>query len=609
MRILLVDDDEDLMEVLADKLIRQNYAVDIANTGEMGWEFILLFDFDLVVLDWMLPDIDGVSLCQQIRAKGYAMPIMLLTARDRQNDKVMGLDAGADDYVVKPFDFDVLTARIRALLRREINIASPILEWNDLSLDPRTHEIHYQQQLLPLTPKEYGIIELLMRHPQQVFSAEAIINNLWAGEDPPGSEAVRTHIKGLRQKLKAAGMDKDTIKTVYGVGYRLKAVEDEKNDSPQIQASISSPQKKSTSVTQIWSRFKDLAFKRLSDLENYAVTSVESRSTLAIYDRAKNSAHKLAGSLGCFGFPQGSKIAKQIEQLLNSHSPTLEEIAQISELVDALNRELQHQPFEETVKNALDKNISLLIVDPDSDYSQRLVKEAHFRGMTTFTASNLEQARKIIESESIVAVLHKITFPDCEDLAFVEQLHRQVSQLPIVTIVESAQLPDRLNLVRQGGSLILEYPVEPSTAIDSVAQLIQNTSAAAKVLIVDDDPQVLLSLSMSLRPWGFELTTLSESTHFWKILEDVEPDVLVLDIEMPEIDGIEICQILRSDRRWQRLPVLFLSVHQDEKTEYRAFAYGADDYIHKPVTGAILANRILNRLRRSRINQSMNIEH
>ena len=602
MRILLVDDDEHLMEVLADKLIGQNYAVDIANTGEMGWEFILLFDFDLVVLDWMLPDIDGVSLCQQIRGKGYAMPIMLLTARDRQNDKVIGLDAGADDYVVKPFDFDVLTARIRVLLRREINVASPVLKWEDLSLDPRTHEVHCQQQLIPLTPKEYGIIELLMRHPQQVFSPGAIINNLWTGEDPPGGEAVRTHIKGLRQKLKAAGMDKDTIKTIYGVGYRLKAVEEEKKYSPGVRVSDSLPPKRSATIAQIWSNFKYLAFKRLSDLENYAVTSVESRSIPAIYDRAKNSAHKLAGSLGCFGFPQGSKIAQQIEQLLNSHPLAQGEIAQITELIDALKIELQHQPFEEKVKDALNKNISLLIIDPDTDFCQRLVNEARLRGMTTFSASNLEQARKIIAQESIVAVLHKITFPDGEDLAFVQELHRQISQLPIVAIAESARLLDRLDLVRQGGDLILEYPVEPSTAIDSVVQLIHNTGAAAKVLIVDDDPQVLLSLEMSLRPWGFELTTLSESSHFWEILEAVEPDVLVLDIEMPEINGIEICQILRSDRRWQQLPVLFLSVHQDEKTEYRAFAHGADDYIHKPVTGAILANRILNRLRRSKIN-------
>ena len=152
MRILLVDDDEQLMEVLADKLIEQRYAVDIANTGEMGWEFILLFDFDLVVLDWMLPDTDGLKLCRQIRAKGYTMPIMLLTARDRKNDKVLGLDAGADDYVVKPFDFDELTARIRALLRREINISTPILEWGNLRLNPKAHEVFYRDKLFLIDP-------------------------------------------------------------------------------------------------------------------------------------------------------------------------------------------------------------------------------------------------------------------------------------------------------------------------------------------------------------------------------------------------------------------------------------------------------------------------
>ena len=307
MRILLVDDDEQLMEVLAGKLVEQRYAVDIANTGEMGWEFVLLFDFDLVVLDWMLPDIDGVKLCQQIRREGYTMPIMLLTARDRQNDKVLGLDSGADDYVVKPFDFDELTARIRALLRREITVSPSILEWGDLKLDPKTHEVHHRSQLLPLTPKEYGMIELFMRHPQQVFSPGAIIDNLWAGEDPPGEEAVRTHIKGLRQKLKAAGMAKDTIKTVYGVGYRLKSDDDlrQSKNSEQSLSEVLEEQNRLASINQIWFKFKDLAFQRLADLENLAVASVENSLSEELLQQARVSAHKLAGSLGCFGFPEG----------------------------------------------------------------------------------------------------------------------------------------------------------------------------------------------------------------------------------------------------------------------------------------------------------------
>ncbi len=593
MRILLIDDDEQLMEIVAHKLIEQHYAVDIANTGEMGWEFILLFNYDLVVLDWMLPDIDGIDLCQQIRAEGYKMPIMLLTARDRYTDKVVGLDAGADDYVVKPFNFDELTARIRALLRREINVSSPILQWHDLHLDPKTHEVKYQNQLLPLTPKEYGLIELFMRHPQQVFSPGAIIDNLWAGEDPPGEEAVRTHIKGLRQKLKLAGMAKDTIKTVYGVGYRLKSHND------KIQARESQKIEQSPEIALAWSKFRDVAFQRLAVLENLAVALEENKFSPELAE-VKSSAHKLAGSLGGFGFPEGSKIAKQIENLLENDLVEPSKIERVIKLIKSLKLELQHQPFEEKVRDRLGKNISLLIIDRDPDFSQKLIIEADRGGIKTFPASNLDRAREIIAEESLAAVLYKIVFPDGEDLIFLEWLHRQMPQLPIIAIAEDAKLADRLDIVRKGGNLILQYPVEPSTVISAVTDSIQNVGAAAKILIVDDDPQVLSTLEISLQPWGFQLTTLEDPQQFWSILEEVEPDLLILDIEMPEINGIELCQILRCDRRWQQLPILFLTAHQDEKTQHQAFAIGADDYICKPVVGSELANRIINRLQRVR---------
>ena len=600
MRILLVDDDEQLMEVLASKLVEQRYAVDIANTGEMGWEFVLLFDFDLVVLDWMLPDIDGVELCQQIRAEGYTMPIMLLTARDRQNDKISGLDAGADDYVVKPFDFDELTARIRALLRREISAASPTLEWGNLRLDPKAHEVYHQQQLLSLTPKEYGMIELFMRHPQQVFSPGAIINNLWAGEDPPGEEAVRTHIKGLRQKLKAVGMAKDTVKTVYGVGYRLKTDDDVKVSDKSLPTN-SQAQNKSADINKIWLQFKDLAFERLAILENLVALPGKDNITSEL-QAAKSSAHKLAGSLGCFGFPEGSKIAKEIELLLGHKSLEPGDFERVSSLTKSLREDLQHQPFEETVKDALNKNISLLIVDRthDENLDRELLAEASRQGIKTHVATNLAQANTILDQESIDVVLHKIAFPDGEDLEFLEQLHQHHSNLPLVAIGESPQLLDRLNFARKGGNLFLQHPVEPSIAISAVTESRSNLGSAAKVLIIDDDPQVLLSLEISLQPWGFEIGTLDKSTQFWEVLESVEPDILVLDIDMPDLNGIELCQILRSDRHWQHLPVLFLSVHQDEKTQNQAFNIGADDYICKPVTASVLANRILNRLRRSR---------
>ncbi|MEM7595930.1 MAG: response regulator, partial [Cyanobacteria bacterium P01_A01_bin.83] len=355
-------------------------------------------------------------------------------------------------------------------------------------------------------------------------------------------------------------------------------------------------------VDQIWLRFKDQAFQRLADLENLAVASAKNSLTNELYQQALSSAHKLAGSLGCFGFPEGSRLAKQIELLLISNPLEKVDLEQIFKLTVSLNSELQCKPFEETVKNALSKNISILIVDRshDLDLARQLIIEAHNSGMKTKLATDLTHAQAILETELIDALLQKIVFPDGEDLEFLDKLHQSKPNLPFVAIAESPRLLDRLHFASTGGSLILQYPVEPMTAITAISELLANLGNTAKVLIVDDDPQVLLSLEMSLKPWGFEVTTLDQAIQFWSVLESVEPDILVLDIDMPEINGIELCQILRSDRYWQHLPVLFLSVHHDEQTQNQAFKIGADDYVCKPVTGSVLANRLLNRLRRSR---------
>lgn len=221
MRILLVDDDENLMESLAELLIQQRYAVDIAVDGSSAETYVDLFDYDLIVLDLMLPDGDGIQFARLFREEGYANPLMILTAKESTTEKVKALDAGADDYVVKPFNFDELCARIRALLRREHQGLPPILSWGPLRLDPSACETTYKNSSVRLTPKEFSMMELFLRHPHRVYSLGAIIDDLWSFEDPPGEDAVRTHIKGLRRKLRQAGAPKDLIKTVYGLGYRL----------------------------------------------------------------------------------------------------------------------------------------------------------------------------------------------------------------------------------------------------------------------------------------------------------------------------------------------------------------------------------------------------
>jgi two-component system OmpR family response regulator len=224
MRILLVEDDLRLAETLAEALSDQLYTVDIAANGLLAWDYVKNLDYDLVLLDVMLPGLDGITLCQQLRSQGYLMPILMITARDTVSDKITGLDAGADDYIVKPVDLGELFARIRALLRRGGTTSQPILEWGAIKLDPSTYEVSYANKNLSLTRKEYSILELLLRNGRRVLSRSVIIDHIWKLESPPEEETVKVHIRSLRQKLRAVGAPDDFIETLHGVGYRLAIV-------------------------------------------------------------------------------------------------------------------------------------------------------------------------------------------------------------------------------------------------------------------------------------------------------------------------------------------------------------------------------------------------
>lgn len=223
MRILLVEDDQQLGEGLAEALTDEGYLVDWVTDGEMGWNQATILDYELIVLDVMLPKINGIHLCKRLREAGKRLPILMLTARDTNIDKVAGLDAGADDYVVKPFDLLELLARLRALSRRSnLGEASSVLSWGKAQLDPATHEAFWDGALLKLTPKEFSLLETFLRSGRRVLSRSALIDQCWAMDALPDEETVKSHLKGLRQKLRQAGGDSDFIETVHGVGYRLK---------------------------------------------------------------------------------------------------------------------------------------------------------------------------------------------------------------------------------------------------------------------------------------------------------------------------------------------------------------------------------------------------
>jgi DNA-binding response OmpR family regulator len=222
MRILLVEDDEILSAILQEFLTDQLYVVDVVRDGEAAWKQAKTIEYALILLDLMLPKLDGIHLCKRLRAHKIQTPILIVTARDTRTDKITGLDAGADDYLVKPFDLEELMARMRALLRRGSTSLPPILEWGELRLNPALYQVSYREQPLRLTSKEYSLLELLLRNGQRVYSRSLIIEQLWSQENPPDEGTVKAHIGSLRKKLRALGAPSDFIETVHGTGYRLK---------------------------------------------------------------------------------------------------------------------------------------------------------------------------------------------------------------------------------------------------------------------------------------------------------------------------------------------------------------------------------------------------
>ena len=225
MRILLVEDDESVAKALEKTLTDEHYTVDVAYDGLVGWQLVNTYDYDLVVLDVMLPQLDGLQLCERLRKRSYTMPVLLLTALDTSTKKMAGFNAGADDYITKPFELEELLARVRVLLRRVQTPVLSTLQAGKLQLDLSSREVAYGDTCLSLTPKEYGLLELFLRNPSQVFSRGGILDHLWSCSEAPGEDTVTSHIKGLRRKLSQAGAPSDLIKTVYGVGYRLNSVE------------------------------------------------------------------------------------------------------------------------------------------------------------------------------------------------------------------------------------------------------------------------------------------------------------------------------------------------------------------------------------------------
>jgi DNA-binding response OmpR family regulator/HPt (histidine-containing phosphotransfer) domain-containing protein len=611
MKILVVENDELTAKSLDRILSSQNYTVETVNDSQTAWELVEVFPYDLLVLDATLPRLDGISLCRQIRTGGKTLPILMLARADNSQYGVAGLDAGADDYLLKPIDSQELLARVRALLRRGSGNAFPVLKWGDLSLDPSTYEVTYGERSLSLTPKEYAILELFLRNPVRVFSCGVILDRLWEFEKIPGENAVRTHIKELRHKLKATGAPGDLIETVYGIGYRLKELETTSSSQTTEDAGDLIQQQTLAAVTEIWKRFQARINEQIELLEQATKELLQEFPDRQLREKAEQEAHTLAGALGTFGLTKGSQLARKIEALLQADRFWEDKkVTQLEKLVKALRDEIARAAETQVSKTTIvhDERSFLLIADSDRSLAENIFKEAESWGMEAAIATSLSVAREIVEKRMPDAVLLDPSLSDSSEdsFKFITALTHQIPRIPVLIFSSQDSLKERLEVVRSGGCAFLQKPMFSAQVLKAVAQVLhRGEPPEGKVMVVDDDPKICAILRTLLEPWGLKVTTLDDPRRFWETLEAVVPNVLILDIKMPHINGIELCQVIRNDSRWGGLPIIVLTAHTNPKIVNQVFAAGADDFVSKPVVGPELIARIINRLERLKLLQRL----
>lgn len=609
MTILLVEDDQFTRLALVDRLAADRYVVNLAADGETGLQLAQEFDYDLVMLDVMLPKLDGISVCQRLRAQGYQSPILLLTAKDSSSDRVLGLDAGADDYVVKPFDFPELMARIRALLRRGKGVPSSVITWENLRFDAVNSEVTCNGKPLHLTPKEYCILELFLLNPKRIFNRPAILDRLWDFAESPGEETVSSHIYSLRQKLKAAG-SADLIETVHGLGYRLRAPSFSSETTvstdsppPSKQSGNSHQQRSLDKIAKTWYKFKPKLLAQVGELEKAASSLLAGNLAPDQRRQAEQTAHKLAGSLGLFGWLEGSQMAREIEVLLQQQVLlTAKQVKSIVERIGSLKQE-----FERLIvanKSGCEPgNHSplILIVDDDLVLAEQLAMEAIARGMRVEMATDLTLARAAIAKTPPDAILLDLNFPHATEdgLVLLREMATQFPRIPVLVLTARESLSDRIQVARLGGCAFIHKSLPIDRIIQAITEKLpqpHRSSAANRVMVVNTDQTLLAKLTMLLKPWAVEVTGLQNPQQFWEVLTTSVPNLLILDLQLPTFSGIELCQLVRQDPQWKNLPILVMTDLTDLVSIQQAFAAGANDFIHKPIIELELVTRIVSRL-------------
>ena len=360
-------------------------------------------------------------------------------------------------------------------------------------------------------------------------------------------------------------------------------------------------------VESVWERSREQTAGRVRTLDEAIGAMLDHSLNEDLRARAERDAHKLAGSLGMFGFPRGSEIARELEQALAAPAPA--QAFHLAELALVLSAEIDSRPAGPEENGDGDAapadGRALLLVGPDPELIERLSVEALGRDFRPRSAATSAGAHELVAIEPPDAAVFDVKFDGGgagEALNLIEGLAGREPPIPVVVLTGSEALLDRVEVSRRGGRGFVQRTCPAAQVIDAVsATMERRDSARTKLLAVDDDPAISDALGALLAPSGMEITTLNDPLKFWEVLAEVAPDLLVLDLDMPELDGIDLCRAVRTDERFGQLPVLFLTGRTDTDSVQRIFEAGADDYVSKPIVGPELVARILNRLERIKL--------
>jgi diguanylate cyclase (GGDEF)-like protein len=381
-------------------------------------------------------------------------------------------------------------------------------------------------------------------------------------------------------------------------------------DSPSAAASGSSgilATRSSEDVLRaIWQKHRAGVLERVGLVERAVNALTEGDLDQQLCVEARRAAHSLIGSVGTFGFIRASEAARELELELAEPTPT--HAPAMSTLIAVVRRELESEVLAPTSSQRTEPGsdqLRVMVVDDDHELCERIATEAASREMHCDTAASPREARTLCAEHSPAIVLLDLTFPPdgmADAYALLSELSAATPSIPVLVLTGTGAFTDRVEAARRGSRAFLPKSLLPVEVLDAVEQfLARDRLAATRVLVVDDDPAVLGAMYALLQPHDLKVSILVDPLRFWETLEEVVPELLILDVDMPGVNGLELCRTVRNDPRWSRLAVIFATARTDAATVEEVFDAGADDFIAKPIVGPELISRVANRLERVRL--------